>query len=1202
MNLKKFNFFIALFLTILCLLAAKNIQANVIPQTNWSLWYVDSEETSCVYKPGIYAFDGDPNTIWHTQWCTVTPAHPHEIQIDLGSTYDINGFRYLPRQDGNLNGTISNYEYYVSSDGVNWGIPVATGNFSPSDATEKEIIFSTVVGRYVKLRALGEVNGNPWTSAAELNVLGVSQGSVLSITPASATLVVNGQQTFDGAGGVPPYSFNVIADTTNGATINSNGLYTAGPNVGQSTVQVMDDNNDTAEATVTVNAMSSVIPQTNWSLWYVDSEETSCVYKPGIYAFDGDPNTIWHTQWCTVTPAHPHEIQIDLGSTYDINGFRYLPRQDGNLNGTISNYEYYVSSDGVNWGIPVATGNFSPSDATEKEIIFSTVVGRYVKLRALGEVNGNPWTSAAELNVLGVSQGSVLSITPASATLVVNGQQTFDGAGGVPPYSFNVIADTTNGATINSNGLYTAGPNVGQSTVQVMDDNNDTAEATVTVNAMSSVIPQTNWSLWYVDSEELDATYRPGIYAFDGDSNTWWHTQYFNAEPPHPHEIQIDLGSMYDIDGFRYLPRPDGQNGRIGIYQLFLSGSTPTIPPVESEWGTPVATGIFSLGKNENEIRFPRTTARFVRLVAWNEVNDNPWTSVAELNVLGGAFSGNYSPDSLIDVPNNNLTIMVGDAVAFSGTGTDIDGPFPLSYLWNFGDPTLPESNSPDPGTIVFDNPGTFTVSFTVADASGNRDSSPATRIVKVLKNGVNPLIPQTAWTLKYVDSEELDAVDKPGVYAFDGDNNTIWHTQWYNADPLPPHDIQINLGSAYSIDGFHYLPRQDQSENGQINKYQFYVSVNGKDWGAPVAEGKFANDKTEKSILFTPKVGQFIRLEELNEVNGNPWASAAEINVEGQCEVPYIKIINPDNNAVYPEPNLSVTISVCLNKSLHSGWGVKFILDGGSQEQVITLPPDGIIYPDTFKATFNGPVPSDNHTVECYIIDDHGVEVSGAQTYYIVNGIGVGDDYVAYGDSITEGSGDDDSSDDVSADGRNSGPGYPSILNDLLTTAKGYPHYIANEGVGGETSAGGLVRLLIVFDKDPNSQYFLIQYGTNDGAGLFPIPSGKGLSTGDLGYPGSFKDNMQQIIDMITSEGKSAYLAKVPFSLYPSLNEKIIDYNIVINELVAANNIQINPPDFYLFFESNQDQLSDGLHPDGNGYKSMANLWSYAILNPTSP
>ncbi|SFC99356.1 M6 family metalloprotease domain-containing protein [Bacillus sp. 491mf] len=145
-------------------------EANWIPQTNWTLKYVDSYNW---YNLGNYAFDGNKDTFWHTSWGPAAPM-PHEIQIDLGATYNISKFSYLPRQDTQVNGTIKDYEFYVSSDGVNWGTAVATGNFT-NDTTLKQVSFATKTGRYIKLRALSEINNNPWTSVAELNVFGVAQ-------------------------------------------------------------------------------------------------------------------------------------------------------------------------------------------------------------------------------------------------------------------------------------------------------------------------------------------------------------------------------------------------------------------------------------------------------------------------------------------------------------------------------------------------------------------------------------------------------------------------------------------------------------------------------------------------------------------------------------------------------------------------------------------------------------------------------------------------------------------------------------------------------------------------------------------------------------------------------------------------------------------------------------------------------------------
>ena len=43
---------------------------------------------------------------------------------------------------------------------------------------------------------------------------------------------------------------------------------------------------------------------------------------------------------------------------------------------------------------------------------------------------------------------------------------------------------------------------------------------------------------------------------------------------------------------------------------------------------------------------------------------------------------------------------------------------------------------------------------------------------------------------------------------------------------------------------------------------------------------GTFANDETEKQVLFDRKLGRCVRLVALSEVNGNPWTTMAELNV----------------------------------------------------------------------------------------------------------------------------------------------------------------------------------------------------------------------------------------------------------------------------------------------------------------------------------
>jgi len=154
--------------------------------------------------------------------------------------------------------------------------------------------------------------------------------------------------------------------------------------------------NSTATA---ASEMPVVTNQITLKFVSVDSAETNGEDGKGPNAVDGNPNTFWHTQWQDASPEHPHEIIIELVPPSTIKGFTYLPRQDGNENGTIKDYEFYVSDDGKDFGQPVKKGTFE-SGSDKKTVTFDPVKCRFIKLKALSEVNGEAWTSAAEIGVI----------------------------------------------------------------------------------------------------------------------------------------------------------------------------------------------------------------------------------------------------------------------------------------------------------------------------------------------------------------------------------------------------------------------------------------------------------------------------------------------------------------------------------------------------------------------------------------------------------------------------------------------------------------------------------------------------------------------------------------------------------------------------------------------------------------------------------
>jgi len=94
--------------------------------------------------------------------------------IDLGKTYTLTGFTYLPRQDGQSNGTVVDYEFYVSRDGTQWRRPAARGSFGniKNNPVDQTVRFERPMrGQFIRFVGLSAVDGHPWMSVAELGVI-----------------------------------------------------------------------------------------------------------------------------------------------------------------------------------------------------------------------------------------------------------------------------------------------------------------------------------------------------------------------------------------------------------------------------------------------------------------------------------------------------------------------------------------------------------------------------------------------------------------------------------------------------------------------------------------------------------------------------------------------------------------------------------------------------------------------------------------------------------------------------------------------------------------------------------------------------------------------------------------------------------------------------------------------------------------------
>lgn len=221
---------------------------------------------------------------------------------------------------------------------------------------------------------------------------------------------------------------------------------------------------------------------------------------------------------------------------------------------------------------------------------------------------------------------------------------------------------------------------------------------------------------------------------------------------------------------------------------------------------------------------------------------------------------------------------------------------------------------------------------------------------------------------------------------------------------------------------------------------------------------------------------------------------------------------------------------------------------------------------------------------------------------------------YVAFGDSITEGLRDTDTS---------NGVGYPAHLQNLLPPPD---NIVRNAGDAGDRAQEGLEKIGDVIAMYPSATHFLIMFGTNDVIGNTTISN--------------YRSNMRGIIRAVEQAGKVPLLARIPpnySSTHESLpfgppcdtqsasgssiSQRIDGFNRVIDSLVSEYRLEVAPgrplipPDNNGHFQSTgidtegkSPQFADCVHPNDLGYRAMAQLWFNALQkgpirpNPSQP
>ncbi|MCR5114216.1 MAG: discoidin domain-containing protein [Bacteroidales bacterium] len=209
-------------------------------------------------------------------------------------------------------------------------------------------------------------------------------------------------------------------------------------------------------------------------------------------------------------------------------------------------------------------------------------------------------------------------------------------------------------------------------------------------------------------------------------------------------------------------------------------------------------------------------------------------------------------------------------------------------------------------------------------------------------------------WHVVYVDSEELTgegAGNGNAIHCIDNDSSTFWHSEWQNHSYDYPHEIWIDLGDTLAINGFGFLTRNNNTRNGRIKDFVFYVTLDTLDWGDPQALGLLEypqpNSGVQQSanVFFGAVRGRYVRLVGLSSVAGDKYAMIAELDIycDTECEPS-----GQNNQVVYTEPvdrQLSTNPPFAVHAHASSGLPLTYEVVSGPAtiaDTIVTLTGEG--------------------------------------------------------------------------------------------------------------------------------------------------------------------------------------------------------------------------------------------------------------------
>ena len=312
-----------------------------------------------------------------------------------------------------------------------------------------------------------------------------------------------------------------------------------------------------------------------WKLGAIAYTENGHGNDSANYAIDGNPNTYWNSDGLDGGKKHPHELTIRFPRVMDVEGLIVVNRQDHRDHiGDIKDYQIKASLDEKEW-VTAAEGQLESTFDTQRVMFGGTSKAKYIKIVALSGFGDDRSAAIAEVGLI-----------------------------------------RARGETVVSDKEIKPGYTKTSSATEEMFETIDPLE--YSTNKSAKYIQEI-----YSDSESMRY---PAEFAMDGNSNTFWHSQWQQVDLGAEHWLTIELKEEMTIGGIRYVPRQDMVHGRIEDYRLEISKDG-------KKWEV-IARGKFENSAEEQSIILDEPVeTQYIRLTAESEVRNKNFSAVAEIKL-----------------------------------------------------------------------------------------------------------------------------------------------------------------------------------------------------------------------------------------------------------------------------------------------------------------------------------------------------------------------------------------------------------------------------------------------------------------------------------------------------------------------------------------------------------------------------------------